>query len=72
MTESTQPAQSTQPTGDTRRNPWCEDSGHAPNPKHDPNSFCALAWEAGITQDDNPDEWAELKRLVAADKRRDK
>jgi hypothetical protein len=51
-------------TGMESNRPWCEESGHKPNPKHGPDSFCALAWELGITKEDNPDEWRELKRLT--------
>jgi hypothetical protein len=56
-------------TGTTTNRPWCVETGHAPNPKHDTQSVCALAWEMGITPEDNEDEYRELKRLVAADRR---
>jgi hypothetical protein len=42
--------------------PWCIEQGH--EPKHDADSFCAMTWELGITREDNPDEWRELKRLM--------
>ena len=45
--------------------PWCIEQGHDPKPSHDAGSFCAMTWELGITKEDNPDEWRELKRLVA-------
>lgn len=48
---------------------WCIDQGHVPNPKHGATSFCAVAWELGITREDNPDEWAELKALMKAEAR---
>jgi hypothetical protein len=49
--------------------PWCVDRGHAPNPAHAADGFCALAWEAGITEEDNPEECSELRRAIIADRR---
>jgi hypothetical protein len=61
-----------QPTGDFQpprplselQAEWCEWNGHSANKTHGPSSVCALAWEMGITREDNPDEFRELKRLV--------
>jgi len=43
--------------------PWCVERGHAPNDNHTAGGFCAMAWELGITREDNPEEYWELKRL---------
>lgn len=49
---------------DPKSRPWCTDRGHSPKQAHGPDSICAVAWELGITKEDNPDEWRELKRVI--------
>lgn len=49
---------------DASNRPWCVARGHAPNDKHTATGFCAMAWELGITKEDNPEDWAELKSVT--------
>jgi hypothetical protein len=50
--------------------PWCTESGHDPNSDHDVTSLCAVAWELGISEENDLAQYAELRKRLDAARRR--